>query len=531
MMNVREALEPFGPLSASTIWRRLAEVYARGGQNIWEHVPAAVTGNAFVGDTFAAALEAWLLDQGDAVDTREPLYVLELGAGTGMFSHPFVNAITRRRARGTFPHPRVVLVLCDQAGMRFDEWANDNVLATHVRAGVLDFATMAVSADGKLGPIVTKHSGVRLENFANPLVVIANYFFDSIPSDAFRMRAGRIYEARTRFVCTSQEPGFAGFVNEEELVEAGLAYYSDPLLDGVLGSYARDYAETSMLMPIAGIRCVDALQALARGRMLLLALDKGITRGASMKGWFAQPFVAHDNVFSYPVNFDAMRRWFDLKGGSALCSTDDDRALVAFAGTLPGSAASIHLRRHFADEIDSVDAFNAFNSLAQGIHELPKLTKATGVEALLDILARMRADPDAFAAIMYRTIDVIASADSAVRSRALRLAHAAKENFYSPRFHNDVYYWSGRLHYALRDLDAAERDFEASVSTFGKRSHAQFFLGIFAERRGFVETALDHYTRHRMVQPDCPATKDAIRRVGEKVAAKRADSTTRPVPT
>src|SRR5262252_2232449 len=96
--KLREVLEPFGPLSASTIWKRVAEAYAQAGPEIWSDVPAAVTGNAFVADTFAATLEAWLLDQRDAVDVREPLYVLELGAGTGMFSHPFVTAIARRQA-------------------------------------------------------------------------------------------------------------------------------------------------------------------------------------------------------------------------------------------------------------------------------------------------------------------------------------------------------------------------------------------------------------------------------------------------
>jgi hypothetical protein len=86
--TAREPLEPFGPLSASTIWRDLSDVYARAGPDIWAKVPAAVTGNAFVGDRFAAALEAWLLDHGDAVDARKPLYVLELGAGSGMLVRP-----------------------------------------------------------------------------------------------------------------------------------------------------------------------------------------------------------------------------------------------------------------------------------------------------------------------------------------------------------------------------------------------------------------------------------------------------------
>src|SRR5262249_38884230 len=151
----------------------------------------------------------------------------ELGAGTGMFSHPFVTAIARRRARGSFPHPRVVLVLCDQSEMRFDGWAEANVLAKHFSSGAIDFATLTVDQRGGFEPIVLKRSGVALEAVANPLVVVANYFFDSIPTDAFRVRDGRLFEARMRFVRVSDAPGFEGFDNEEELVETDAAHYGD----------------------------------------------------------------------------------------------------------------------------------------------------------------------------------------------------------------------------------------------------------------------------------------------------------------
>ena len=286
----------------------------------------------------------------------------------------------------------------------------------------------------------------------------------------------------------------------------------------MLAGYARDFAEASVLMPIAGIRVVDALQKLSDGRLLLLGLDKGITTRGRIEGWFDQPFVAHSGVFSYLVNFDAMRRWFEAKGGFVMCSGKDDRALVAFAGVLPGPAPpSRHLGRYFIDQIDSVDAFNAFTSFAHGIHELPKLTKPAGVGPLFDLLARMRGDPDAFAAIAHITDDVIAQADDGIRTLAVSLAEAAKQNFYSPRFHNDVFYWSGRLYYALDDDAAAERDFEASVAAFGKRSHARFFLGAIAEKRGFAETALGHYERHRTVSPDSEVTRGAIRRMREKL--------------
>lgn len=516
-----KVLEPFGPLSQSIVWSLVADVYKGRGLDIWETVPASVTGNPVVGDLFAGAVEAWLLDRGDAVDAAEPLYVLELGAGTGLFSHYFLTSIARRRARGGFPHPRVVLVMCDQADLRLDAWAEANALAPHLRAGTLDFASFTVDERGDAGTIVLQRSGTRLSSSRNPLVVVANYFFDSIPCDAFRVREGRLYEAQTRFVRTSEEPGFEGLKNEEKIVEIDSRYYGEAALDRTLASYALDAAEASLLMPVAGIRCLQALMRICDGRLLLLSLDKGITRPGRLEGWGVQPFVAHGGVFSYMVNFDAFRRYFESSGGSALSSSSDERSLVCFVGTLPGLAPSgSHLRRFFDDQIDFVDAVNAFVSFSQGIHALPVLTEPADVAPLFDLVARLHGDADAFAAIMYRSVDVLAKADDGVRDLARRMAALAKQNFFSPRVHNDAFYWSGRLHFAFGEMDVAERDFLVSVASFAGNSYAHLYLGTIAEGRGDIDSALLEYEQHRLVEPECPTTRSAILRVHAKLAER-----------
>lgn len=518
---MHEILEPFGPLSKSTIWTRLADVY-RGGLAAWDTVPATVTGNALVGDLFAGAVEAWLFDQGDAVDVAAPLYVVELGAGTGLFSHHFLTAVARRRARGTLPHPRIVLVMCDQSDAQIDEWSGTEALAAHARAGTLDFATYAVDEHGPPGPIVLKRGGQTLSSLTNPLVVVANYFFDSIPTDAFRVRDGRIFEARTRFVRTRETPDFEGFQNEEKIVAIGADHYGDAALDSILPAYARDKREASVLMPIAALRCLQSLMQASDRRMLLLSIDKGITAGDRLDGWHKQPFVTHGGVFSYLVNFDALRRYFEANDGAALCSSSDDRGLACCVGMLPAPAASGgHLNRFFVNQIDSVDAFNANVSFAQAINAFPVATQASQVEPVLDLVTRMRADPDAFAGAIYRTVGVLADAEKGVRSLARRLAAMAKENFLSPRFHNDVFYWSGRMHYALGDLDLARQDFETSVSRFAAKSQAHFFLGVLAEQRDDIDTASQHYALHRALQPECKATRAAIRRVRAKLRKRQ----------
>jgi hypothetical protein len=512
--NVIEILEPYGPLSRSTIWQRLADCYTAAGSTVWEDIPTTVTGNPFVGHLFAVALEAWLQDQGDAVDPNEPLYVFEPGAGTGLFSHAFLNALARRRAQGLFPHPRVILLMCDQSDAQLDEWAATPPLAAHADAGALDFATLAVDERGGFGPIVPRRDGRALAALKNPVVVVANYFFDSIPCDAFRVRGGEVFEARTRFVRTGDAPGFEDYENEEVVVAAGPRPYGDPVLDGILAGYARDCAQASLTLPVAGIRCLEALAGLAGGRMLLLSIDKGITTPGRLEGWFKQPFVAHDGVFSYAVNYDALRRHFEAKGGTAHCSNMDDRSLVCFVATVPGAAApGGHLRRFFVDQIDAVDALNGYVSFTQGLDALPTLTKGSSVKLLFDALARLQADPDAFAAIVHMSLDLLPRAKEELRSVALRVARRAKENFHSARFHNDVFYWSGRVHNAFGQADSARRDFEASVAHFGDASQAHFFLGAFAEHRGDLDGAARHYALYAQLMSECPLTRAALQRV------------------
>jgi hypothetical protein len=151
------------------------------------------------------------------------------------------------------------------------------------------------------------------------------------------------------------------------------------------------------------------------------------------------------------------------------------------------------------------------------------LTLTSGVVPLLDVLARMHGDADAFSAVMYRSVNVLAKVDGEARSLARRMAALARQNFFSPRLHNDAFYWSGRMHFAFGEVDLAEWDFSVSVASFAEKSHAHYFLGVIAESRGDIDSALLEYEQHRLLQPGCPATRSALHRV-HATLAKRLES-------
>src|SRR6185312_7239793 len=55
----------------------------------------------------------------------------------------------------------------------------------------LDFARFDIGGDRALA---LRRRGIELERVTNPLVVIANYVFDSVPADAFAVSDGALEE-------------------------------------------------------------------------------------------------------------------------------------------------------------------------------------------------------------------------------------------------------------------------------------------------------------------------------------------------
>ena len=72
--------------------------------------------------------------------------------------------------------------------------------------------------------------------------------------------------------------------------------------------------EASVLVPIGGLRMVRGLAGLARGRLLVLAGDKGYNRTQELAG-LRDPHMAVHGSFSFMVNFHAAMLYVLRKGG------------------------------------------------------------------------------------------------------------------------------------------------------------------------------------------------------------------------
>src|SRR5579859_4407545 len=188
-------LETDVPLSQSLIWRLQREFYAQRGLKAWTEdlVPSYITNNPFIAEIYAQIVAGFISDcmnlpQKDSrpLSPDNPLRILELGAGTGKFSYLFLRKLTTLLQARKIPTQIVRYSMADCSEDLLAEWRANRYLAEFVKAGMLEFQLHRVEEDNSSRAGAPDLTGQG----TGPLVVIANYVFDSLPQDAFIIAEG-----------------------------------------------------------------------------------------------------------------------------------------------------------------------------------------------------------------------------------------------------------------------------------------------------------------------------------------------------
>jgi len=84
-------------------------------------------------------------------------------------------------------------IVTDFSEKNIDYWQNHSFLKPYFDSGVLDCATFDIAKDEKLK---LRNSGEVLcaGNLKNPLILIANYTFDSLPQDTFFVKREKLFQ-------------------------------------------------------------------------------------------------------------------------------------------------------------------------------------------------------------------------------------------------------------------------------------------------------------------------------------------------
>ncbi|NOW04277.1 tetratricopeptide repeat protein [Clostridium beijerinckii] len=317
------------PLSQSMLWKLQTEFFANQGPEAWIKgiVPQYITTNPYIANQYAKTVFGYLRDYvaREDVDKNTVIYIMELAAGVGRFTYTFLKRFLHMIENSSLKDIKFKYIVTDFAERNIEYWQNHSFLSPYFEAGILDCATFDISKDDE---IRLRHSGKVLSKgkMKNPLILFANYTFDSLPQDTFYVNNGEIYEG----VITITSPDEKGDPNDKSILAGldyyytdkkidGNSYYEDKNLNDVLMHYKNSLEDTAFYMPIIGLRCISRLRKLFNDDVILISADKGYKNEESMDKNY-HPFLSKHGCISMTVNFHAIELYFKELGGKAIHS-------------------------------------------------------------------------------------------------------------------------------------------------------------------------------------------------------------------
>jgi len=447
------SLGPAGPVSRSLLWSIQEEFFRTQGVAAWDRqTPYYVTNSVVAAQAYAELILAFVRDAGP---WEQPLTILELGTGVGRLGFLLARELERQRAYfETTRRQSLRLVLSDIARRNVAFWESHLALARY--SSWLDFACYDPLRDEGVELL---RAGRPLE--PGPLVVIANYVFDSLPHDEFQIRFKRLLECNVELF-RAPEPQFPDRVDIRDVHchrsyrTVSPDYYPNPAWNAILADYLQEVTLGSVTMPVGALATVARLQALADGAFLLLACDQAYINPATLAARQRHDYQVHGGCFSHFVNFDALARSFP----TCLTTTQASTAGVHVLAGVSGAPNLPQLTYSFREHLDREGRLNASSDvMALAFDERTDLEAA---RALVALLRQNLCDPNYVAAGAKRLLATVRTLNESERRDLEGLLEEAFDAFYDfpgavelPYLLARLYAELGRHDRALLHLDQA----------------------------------------------------------------------------
>jgi len=312
-MTTQHLIDADQPLSKSLLWQIQRQYFLKNGMAAWQDdvVPHQISSSPYMARAYADIALAYLDDVADEIDFDEPLYIIELGAGSGRLAYHFMRHFFPQLDDSPYADLHVKMILTDFVPEIIEFWQENARFKPYVEANQLDFA---------LFDVMDKRPLIPADN-PNPIILIANYFFDSIPQDSFVLDDGLLCSNLLSLYSSQPEPDLADPAIWDRLrlayepIPQAAPHYDHPLYDEILQLYEAHLPDTAFSFPNIGLDCLRFLQG--EGMGLLLTSDRGYNTAEEFIGQ-GDPEPNLHGSFSLMVNYDAIARFVEMAGGMAL---------------------------------------------------------------------------------------------------------------------------------------------------------------------------------------------------------------------
>jgi tetratricopeptide (TPR) repeat protein len=512
-------LESRQRFSQSRLWQWQAEYFEKSGATAWAgSVPFYATSSVHIARCYSQIIARYIQDLAKMPETdpQKPVYIVELGAGSGQFSYYCLKHLTELCDTLQLPL-KFCWVMTDFTQANIDFWKQQQVFQPFIEAGALDMALFNVDAPGPLELQHGRHV-ISPQDPGSALVAIANYVFDSTRHDVFHIENGLLHEALVTLHAPESaledgEPSDLSLVDytfETASLDNKAALYDNPLWNEVLSQYRNEPdLRGSFIFPTAMLSALDYLEKLGGGKLMLQASDKGYLDIEDIEGRQPPSLALHNGCFSLTVNFDAVQRFTRLKGGRSFHQIPDSalRSCVYIydgmdSGRYPETAIAV---RDYMQAPGPGDFFR--------IYRFYRDAENFDLAAFIGFLHASFWDPHIITAKSDVFFKSLADADENLRRAVQRGLGRAEQMIYERPGMKDHYFSLATLYFGLKDYANAARLYAMSNNWSGQTFATCFNIGLCYHLDNQQDKAITAFTEASLLETDGSQASDWLERL------------------
>jgi tetratricopeptide (TPR) repeat protein len=487
-------------LSESHMWHELREFYEEEGVSAWseDHLPFFATNNPALARTYTDLFIAFVEDcsQQGILQEGKPLNIVELGGGMGRLAYLILVRLSK--LADCLSHP-VKYILTDYSSSNVQSYRDHEKLAPFFENGTLHVQTYDAEGSDPL----------EMEP-GNPVFVIANYLFDSLSHDGFKVTNGKLSEAR----CTRTDEGEVKL----KFLPAPAEPYDDALYNAVLDDYRANLGNTCFPFPVGPLRCLNSLCQQSQNKVGLVMADKALRSLEALLGFDTLPVQKHPRGFSMSVNCHAMDQIWSKQDGFVLHSAPRSHPLnLAFYAKGVEQSQAHRTERVFREQ---VDGFGPLDYLDFRKRVLGASRKTLGL--CLQLLRMSNWDAELF----YELSNLIGETSLAAPDHQQRELYDVLvrcwEHFFPIGDQRDVPFGVARVLACINQFDQAIHFYGESLRLYGDKPLTRHNVGLCHYNAGRLTEAQAAFRKALDVDENYGPSKELLIRM-EAESERRAE--------
>lgn len=512
-------LEADKQLSQSMVWNLQSDFFANQGPEAWIRgiVPQYITTNPYIANLYAKTIFGYCRDYVTRtdIDKNSTIYIMELASGVGRFTYTFLKRFLHIIENSSLKGLKFKYIVTDFSEKNIEYWQNHSFLKPYFDSGILDSATFDITKDDQLR---LRTSGEILErgNLKNPLILIANYTFDSLPQDTFYVNSGEIFEG----LITITSPDVPASVEDKSILAGLDYYYTDNQIEGnnyyedddfndILLYYKSRLEDTSFSLPIMALRCISRLKKLFNDDIILISADKGYKNEKDMLK-NSHPFLSKHGCISMTVNFHSMEQYFKNIGGKAIHSIYEHENVNMSLFLLSNSSH------------DFVETTMAYNEIIESIgpddfYNIKKavvpLCESLETKQILTFLRFTVWDARTFQEIYNILLERIDTQENFPTEELVMAMNSVWDHYFPIGEEGDLAYYIGLLFSYIGNDNESLRYFEYSYELYGASAEIYYKIAVCCYNLGQIKKALEYTEKSLALDPsfeECRALKILI---------------------